>query len=245
VVLACVTLAAAAPSFPDFKITLPIDKNGGTSGKAMEVRDLSNFEMAPWYREVTVAGESGMAFRANCGGARTSSRTKFSRSELREQSNGKGASWSFTDGATHRMTVREAIVALPPRRPHVTAAQIHDAKNDVFMLKAEGKGNGMAALYACLDNDNVKVLVDGNYVLGTPYTLEVSVTNKVLTVSYQGAVVEGLSAFTDFSKIKKQNSRFTGMYFKAGCYIQSNVKNYGEKADSFAEVVVFDLKVEH
>ena len=42
------------------------------------------------------------------------------------------ASWATNDGQTHMMTAVLAVMKLPPVKPHVVCAQIHDAKTYFF-----------------------------------------------------------------------------------------------------------------
>jgi hypothetical protein len=64
----------------------------------------------------------------------------YPRSELREMTNSgrDQASWSTMAG-THTMEIVEAITHLPEVKPHVVAGQVHDATNDVVVVRLEGQ----------------------------------------------------------------------------------------------------------
>jgi len=227
--------------------TLPVDSKGGTSGTADQVDqpELATFQSDPWFRTVydSVARDTGVAFRAFAGGARTSSNTIFSRSELREHDpDYSNTAWGWNDGKAHVMRIRESIAFLPKVHPHTSAAQIHDESNDVFMLKAEGTNPGGASVKAVLnayfDNSSVKRAVDTAYKVGDAFDLEVTQHGDGISVRYNGKLV--VDSFVAFPKTTRKAN-----YFKAGCYIQTNVAKYGEDSAAFAEVRIFSLSTTH
>jgi hypothetical protein len=235
--------------------TLPVAADGSAGADkiaaSIDQPKLAGFQARPWFHDTLGAEGPAVAFRANAGGARTSTHTLFARSELREMTASPydEAAWAFKDGKQHTLTITQAITALPVVHPHTAAGQIHDADNDVFMLKCEGKTPGKvstgASLVGYTDNSDKSFLIDGNYLLGTYFTLTVTVTTGgSLTVLYNGKATP-IAAYTSFPVIKKLNPDLNGMYFKAGCYIQTNPTKYGEDPDAFAEVHLAKLQVVH
>lgn len=231
-----------------WKVTLPVTEDGedGPSRKAAEIRmpGLATFEQAPWLRDTTLGGVRAAAFRAHADGAKTSSNTKFARCELREMvpSPYANAAWRFGDGKAHVLTLTQAVTALPLERPQTAAGQIHDADNDVFMLKCIGRTPGKAGrsarLVAFTDDASREFPIEEDYTLGTFFTLAIQVSPAGrLTVLYDGKAT-GIADYGSFPRVKELNPTLAGMYFKAGCYIQSNVVDYGEKPDAYAEVVI-------
>ncbi len=71
-----------------------------------------------------------------------------------------------------------------------------------------------------------------NYVLGTPYTLTLSASNGQMTVAWDGIVVMTLT----YSG--------SGLFFKAGCYPQSNT-SLGDSPTSYGQTVIYSLSVSH
>ena len=116
----------------NWKLTLPT----GQEGKPEEIvePELSSFTN-DFFR--LNDGRDGVVFTANAGGVTTSG-SSYPRSELREMNGQEKASWSNTAG-THTMRVREAVTRLPAVKPHVVAAQIHDAEDDVIEVRLEGQ----------------------------------------------------------------------------------------------------------
>lgn len=136
------------------------------------------------------------------------------------------AAWSTDDDATHTLVLRVAITRAPPVKPHVVCAQIHDAEDDLMMVRLEGK-----KLF--VERNSLKeVPLDANYELGTPLDLKIEAGQGEVNVYYNGA-----------RKLNWQVSR-RGCYFKAGCYTQSN-PDKGDAADSLGEVVIYQLDVMH
>ncbi|MCA9053897.1 MAG: polysaccharide lyase family 7 protein, partial [Planctomycetaceae bacterium] len=126
----------------------------------------------------------------------------------------------------HTMTLREAITAAPRVKPHVVCAQIHDAKDDLLMIRLEGQKLFVER------NDVGDVLLDDHYVLGAPFDLKIEAGAGVVNVWYEGE-----------HKLNWPVSR-SGCYFKAGCYTQSNVSK-GDAVESYGEVMIYRLHVEH
>ncbi|MEN9353208.1 MAG: Alginate lyase precursor [Fibrobacterota bacterium] len=227
--------------------TLPIDSKGGTAGTADQINqpELATFQSDPWFRTVydTTEKDTGVALRAFAGGAKTSSNTIFSRSELRERNpDYSNTAWSWNDGKVHVLRIRESIAFLPKVHPHTSAVQIHDESDDVFMLKAEGTNPGgistKAVLNAYFDNSSVKRTVDAAYELGKAFDLEVVQHGSGISVRYNGKLV--VDSFAAFPKTTRKAN-----YFKAGCYIQTNISKYGEDSAAFAEVRIFSLSTTH
>jgi hypothetical protein len=204
----------------NWKLTLPT----GREGKPEEILEpeLSSFTNA-FFR--LNEGRDGVVFTANAGGVTTSG-SSYPRSELREMNGQEMASWSNTAG-THTMRVREAVTRLPAVKPHVVAAQIHDAEDDIIEVRLEGQ----RLLVQYNDGDDDATL-DPAYALGTPYDLEIDAADGHIRVSYNG---------TQKADIVKSGA---GWYFKAGSYVQSNLSR-GDAPDAEGQVVIYALNVQH
>jgi poly(beta-D-mannuronate) lyase len=222
------TAPASILNLTNWKLTLPVD--GCDDDKwADEVTQpaLAKFRDSRYF---TVNSARGVVFRARVDGARTSENTKYPRSELREMTDRgeRRASWSnkSSGDGVHRMTMTAAITAAPSSKPHVVAAQIHDASDDVMMIRLYGR-----QLVVDADDSNVRLLLDDDYQLGERFTVAITASNGHIRVVYNG------SRSVDY---KRSSS---GMYFKAGCYTLSNTSY--DRGDQFGEVVIYALSVSH
>jgi poly(beta-D-mannuronate) lyase len=136
------------------------------------------------------------------------------------------AAWSTDGKAKHTMTIRTAITKMPSVKPHVVCAQLHDADDDLLMVRLEGKKLFIER------NSLGDVMLDTQYKLGTPFVLEIQAGDGRVKVWHEG----NLKMNWGVSK--------GSCYFKAGCYTQSNLTK-GDAADSFGEVVISQLHVAH
>ncbi|MEJ3747545.1 polysaccharide lyase family 7 protein [Actinomycetes bacterium KLBMP 9797] len=207
----------------NWKLTLPVAAEDSDGPAEIEQPELATYT-SPEFALTETA--DGVRFRATVDGATTSG-SKYPRSELREMTDGGAAkaAWSTTSG-THAMSLRAAITHLPEAKPEVVVAQVHDAEDDVLMIRLEGEH-----LFVEHDGDNLGDL-DPAYVLGTPFDAEIVAENGRITVSYNGAEKVDAAIKT------------TGNYFKAGCYTQSNT-DQGDEPDAYGETVIHRLNVTH
>ncbi|CAN5271933.1 polysaccharide lyase family 7 protein [soil metagenome] len=229
--IAACSLSAAAMT-PDevfdlanWKLTLPRDCSGGTAGTACEVKQpaLNTYE-STWFRVPSTGG--AILFRADAQGARTSSATKYARSELRQMNGSSNAAWSCT-GKTTSMQMRFAIKHTPINKPEVTVGQIHDASDDLLMIKYTGPSGANGStdtgkLEARFNDDTTTKLITSSYQLGTEVTFDIQVSGGKVNIIYNGRTV-----------ISGQALRSGTCYWKAGMYIQANTSTdsptaYGE-----------------
>jgi hypothetical protein len=204
----------------NWRLALPTGKDDADQ---IDQPELATFQDADYFH--LNKAKTGVVFRANAGGATTDG-SDYPRSELREMTDGgkKEAAWSNASG-DHIMTITEAITAVPPRKPQVVAGQIHDAEDDVVMIRLE-----KSRLFVEADGDEVGVL-NPAYSLGTKFTVKIRATPDGIRITYNG------TKSVTYDKVGG------GYYFKAGCYTQSNTDD--DAADAAGEVVIYDLKVEH
>lgn len=213
-------------NFNNWKLTLPT----GNSKKPKEILqpELSKFTIDPWF--VFDNKENGFRFRAPVTGVTTGG-SKYPRSELREMSGNSKASWSSTDGV-HSMTLDQKITSVPKTKKHVVAGQIHDAEDDVIVIRLE-----YPKLYVNVDGKNA-YLLNSNYKLGERFNVKLEVANGKTKVYYNG----------NKSPVYILNKNYSGAYFKAGAYTQSNCskesfilcsdRNYGE-------VILYKAAINH
>ena len=217
-------LPATVLDLSNWKLELPVDTPHAGTPDEIKQPELSTFSLSPYFQ--TILSGKGVLFQANAGGA-TTANSKYPRSELREMKAGgsQKASWSNNSG-THTMTIRQAITHLPAVKPHVVAGQVHDASDDIVMIRLERN-----KLFVESDGNSIGML-DANYVLGTVFTVKIEAANGRILVSYNG------QQKVDFAKSG------SGYYFKAGVYTQSNVSK-GDSPSAYGEVIIYDLQVLH
>ncbi|TWT86064.1 polysaccharide lyase family 7 protein [Neorhodopirellula pilleata] len=207
-----------------WKLTLPIADSG--SKKPMEISDeqLQRFQ-DPRHFFISSAEGRPLVFRAHCDGV-TTKNSQYPRCELRElQASGESdAAWSTDSESLHTMQLRMAISHVPDVKQHVVAAQIHDADDDLLMLRLEGTKLFVER------NDLPVVMLERKYKLGTPFDLQITAGQARVRLSYQGQEMLSWKVSRD------------GCYFKAGCYTQSNFSK-GDTSESYGEVLIYRLQL--
>jgi hypothetical protein len=222
------TYPANVLNLTNWKLNLPIDDNGGTTGDSREVKQpaLATFTINPFFHNNS--DNTGVIFQANTGGATTSG-SGYPRSELREMTNNgaTNASWSSTSG-THTMEIDQAITHLPVVKPHIVVGQIHDANDDVIVFRLEG-----SKLF--MDHNGADgTTLTSNYVLGTRFKVKFVVSGGKVMSYYNGTLMETYT------------KSFSGAYFKAGAYVQSSCHTVsGESCSAYGEVVIYNVTVTH
>ncbi len=221
-------------------ITLPVPAGSGSSSPKTVNQPTLNTYSDEWFHLNTA--KNGVVFHVKFGAGATTTNSSNPRSELREMTNnGKDmAGWSSSSG-TSTMTIIESVDHLTVVKPHVVVGQIHDSTDDVTVFRMEGNSPGgtsdTATLYITDGNITHGFAVDSNYKLGTKFSVKFEVSGGVVKYYYNGALLN----YT-------QKKSFSGAYFKAGNYLQSNPsdgKSSGESTNSFADVSIYDLKVTH
>jgi len=210
----------------NWKETLPT----GSDEEPKEVTQpsLATFSVSPYFK-VNATGDA-VQFRAPTNGVTTSG-SGYPRSELREMTDdGKSnASWSTTSG-THTMEIDEAITAVPKKKKHIVAGQIHNEDDDVIVIRLESP-----KLFVDINGKTGPTLED-NYKLGTRFKVKFVASNGKIKIYYNG---DSSPAYT----LSKSSS---GCYFKVGAYTQSNCDTESSCGSSnYGEVNVYSVKVTH
>lgn len=230
--VAGLSLVAVAAEWPAkvldlsrWKLTLPVE--GARAGRPAEIKqpELNTFADPRFF--FVDATTSGVVFRAPCGGAVTKN-SGYPRCELREMT-GDGtapAAWGTDDGGIHTLTATLAVTRTPPIKPHVVCAQIHDAEDDVLMIRLEG-----AKLFV-ERNRHGDALLDSDVRPGVPFDLKIQAGGGRIRVWHNGDL-----------RLDWETAR-RGCYFKAGCYTQSN-PGKGDAPDAYGEVIIHRLRIDH
>ncbi|MGQ0505963.1 MAG: polysaccharide lyase family 7 protein [Myxococcaceae bacterium] len=218
------TLPSDVLKLSNWKLTLPV----GKAERPTEIKQpmLRNFQDPTYFR--LSEDKTGVVFRAHTGGTTTRG-SGYPRSELREMAN-KGAStasWSTSSGM-HRMYIKQAILKTPATKQHVVAGQIHDAKDDIVVIRLE-----KAKLFVDV-NGRTGPTLDKAYTLGKVFEVEFVASDGKIDIFYNRGA-------TPVYTLRKAAA---GCYFKAGVYTQSNVATEGNRT-AYGEVAIFDLRVSH
>lgn len=210
----------------NWKLTLPIGES--KNPKEILQPELASYSLDPWF----IASLGELRFRAAVNGVTTGG-SKYPRSELREMTdNGKNrASWSSKSGK-HTMFLDQAISAIPQVKRHVVAGQIHDDDNDVIVIRLD-----YPVLYVNVDGDNEYVL-DSDYTLGKRFSVKFEVSEGQTKIYYNGSA----------EPVYTLSKEYSGGYFKAGAYTQSNCSKEESapcSESNFGEVIIYQLSVSH
>ncbi len=219
-------LPAKVLDLSHWKLTVPVARGGSEHATEIGQPQLALFQDRTTFFVDPRA--KAVVFRASCGGATTKG-SKYPRSELREMTGSAGdtpATWATNDEGVHTLTASLAVTHVPASKPQVVCAQIHDAKDDLLMIRLEGHKLFVER------NETGDVELDPNYAFGAPFDLKIQAGGGRVQVWHNGA-----------RKLDWEQSR-KGCYFKAGCYTQSNVKK-GDAPDAYGEVMIRRLSVTH
>jgi len=196
--------AYAEINYNDWKLTLPIDSKGKfTSGKAMEIKPLKpDYSKPPYYYKE----DGAIVFSTPADGATTPG-SKYPRSELREMSGGKEASWKISDGGTLSATLSvESLPTTKDGKPgRIVIGQIHGPDDELCRLYYD---NG--ALYFYDDKATSKQketkfeLKNKPIPLHEPFGYIITVADNQLTVTaiYDGETVSAFEKISSFWKDK-------------------------------------------
>jgi hypothetical protein len=226
-------VGGGVPDFPadlidlvPWKLTLPIAAADDDAPLEIEQPDLASYSIDPWFH--LDSSKTAVVFRANAGGV-TTSNSGYPRSELREMSadGSELAAWSTSSGK-HTMTLSGRITHLPDAKPHVVVAQIHDADDDLVMVRLEGE-----TLFVEGGGEDLGTL-DPAYVLGTDYQVRIVAEAGEVKIFYQDLATPAVVVDRDAE----------GCYFKAGMYTQSNTET-GDEPEAYGESEITSLAVEH
>ncbi len=214
----------------NWKLTLPIDEDLNTSPDEIKQPALATYSNGYYFWPNDAY--DGVIFKAHAGGV-TTNNSGYPRCELREMKNNgvDQASWASNDGDYHILEVTEKIIHYPDVKHHVVVAQIHDANDDIVMLRLE-----TSKLFLEFNGSDGPALTT-SYVLGTEFTFKIIVHNGTMEFYYNGNLFH--TAIQNFS----------GAYFKAGMYTQSSCQGSnqvtGELCTAYGQMELLNLSIYH
>ncbi|MBF9195693.1 polysaccharide lyase family 7 protein [Microvirga terrestris] len=213
----------------NWKITLPVDANGGISGTAVEVKNLSTYQNSKYFY---TAADGAMTFMAPVEGATTSG-SSYARSELREMNGTANAAWNLQTGGFMSATLE--VDAAPNREGmggRVIVGQIHGKNDELVRLYWENGKLYFANDQAGSSNSETKFY----FVNASGQQPSVSLDERFsYTINAKGDTLE-VTVFADgeiYKSVSKINSvwQSDSFYFKAGAYLGANETNgtgYGQ-----------------
>ncbi|MDX3909060.1 MAG: polysaccharide lyase family 7 protein [Sphingobium sp.] len=213
-------MKASGFDFAKWRIALPVDKAGTTSGVAAQVDDLTKYAGSEFFQ----ASSSALTFRAMVEGSTTSG-SKYARSELRELNNGNSAAWNLKQGGTMTATLRidEAPTYFNGTTGKFVIGQIH-GKNDelvrlywdngsVYFVNDLAGPNNKEMKFQLVSSDNELPSIG----IGETFSYKINaVGNTLEVVVYADGKAYGST--TAINSVWQPDS----LYFKAGVYLGVN-----------------------
>jgi hypothetical protein len=223
----------------NWKITLPVDANGGLSGNAMEVKSLSIYQNSKYFY---TAADGAMTFVAPVNGATTSG-SSYARSELREMNGTANAAWDLKTGGFMSATLE--VDAAPNRDGmggRIIVGQIHGQDDELVRLYWENGKLYFANDQAGSSNKETKFY----FVNASGQQPNVSLDERFsYTINAKGDTLE-VTVFADgqiYKSVSKINSVWQSdkFYFKAGAYLGANESN----GSGYGQASFYDLDFNH
>lgn len=234
-------------TFRPWKLTLPVDSSGGATGRAREIRQPA---LATYQSQFLTRDPDGwITLIAPVEGARTSSSTRYTRTEFREMVADGSTEIGWTpesDGSRQEQTC--AVVELPiltaGTRLAVVVGQIHGPDDEPCRLyyvydRAQGVGrltfaddqpiSGDETWFSLLDADGKEAAIP----LGAPFTyiIEMDAVMIRVTAWHNDRKYQALSPLSAFWRGKK-------CYNKAGVYNAVGGKDSGATNRGTGQAVV-------
>jgi hypothetical protein len=166
-------------------------------------------------------------FQVPMNGGRTSSNTKYPRTELREYIGSSKAAWNGASG-THVMSYRAKVLHMEDDKPEIVIGQIHDGSDDTLQIRCEG------TTWRASINGTEHSTTLGNFAWGTEVAIEIRLSSGTLTIKVNGS-----------TKITTNPGYGSGQYFKIGAYAQQNSTDQDNPSNGYASCEIRDLVVSH
>jgi hypothetical protein len=179
----------------------------GSSHKDSDLTAIQNGLVIPGYFEMT-ADKQRVKMSSHLDGGRTSSNTKYPRTEFRELGldGSSKASWNAGSG-THRLFCRGRVTRMPPNKPQLCLAQTHDADDDTGMIYVNSK----TQVIVKHRGENIGTLTN-DFKFGVDYDYGFELVNGQMKYFWGNFTTPRFTRSVSGS----------GWYFKAGAYGQSN-----------------------
>jgi hypothetical protein len=212
-----------------------IAPTGGTAEQHTMAEIAAGYSAAPYFEPLANGGQDWVRFWARMDGPTTSGAT-FSRAELREV-NADGSSAAF-DALTGEHVIQGVtkIVHLPPTKPEVVVAQLHNGTTDRVAIRTQLIG-GVTKLVVRINGSAVTPRLEETYVVGTEFAWKIRVIGGTVEVYYNDM---GTPFLTSTALVSTGSASW---YFKSGMYNQSNATT--DAATEYGEAWLRALDVTH
>lgn len=248
-----------------WKLTLPVDENyfgnltsDYKNGTAFEAKgaELETLELKDFFFHDDARGAT--VFRADVDGAKTSERTNYTRSELRElNDDGTYADWKIQEGGALSASLSVSQLASEDSggAGRVIVGQIHGQDDELVRLYYDSDGRLQFANEITGD-DNKERLFDFENAAGErvnvgldqefSYLIEVKDEKLKVAITVDGEVFNAVSTDgvdpTDISNAWKDDN----LYFKAGVYqAVTNEDGHVRQGSGTAEAAFYGIDVGH
>lgn len=221
-----------------FKLTLPINSAGGTTGKAIDIKPSElngnpGYSSKYFYTDTTGA----VVFYAPANGATTTpgSGSDHTRSELREIYTGAGSTeWNNSIGGTMSAVVRIDRVA--DKTGKAIIGQIHGLSSIMVLVYYDIAKKTIEARYfpSPYNKTYQNIVFASNVNLGAEISYSIQWIGSSASVTVNGKTIS-TSTPAVWNKVP--------VYFKAGAY--SSTSNSGNSADAATQVAFYSLAVQH
>jgi hypothetical protein len=222
-----------------WKLTLPVNSSGSSSGSAAEISSATltggSGYQSSWFR---TQSDGGLVFTAPVKGATTSG-SSYPRSELREQMVTGSDRSNWTSASEAVMDARLVINNVPKSTGKIVIGQIHgyDAA-PLVKLRYFRNSSGVGRLDALVkatpsSSSDVSYPLSTNLPLGSNFTYNITVSDGVLSMSVNGATPKRHVIDASWAGI--------GLYFKAGVYTQAS----GSSTSDIGRTTFYRLAISH
>lgn len=196
---------------------------------------------SPYYVVAGTAERPTVQMRASVGGPITSG-TTYARCEHREQ-DASGVDYTFDPFAvgTHRLHGRTKITHLPPSKPEIVYAQLHNGAADRVALRTQVISAATKNL-ARINGSAVTPRFSEGYVTGTEFEWMIEVVGTgAATCTVNIYYNDMITPFITSTALASTGS--ASWYFKTGCYLQSDTTT--DIATEYGAVELRDLWHSH
>jgi Ca2+-binding RTX toxin-like protein len=223
----------------NWKITLPVDSSGGTSGTAVEVSNLIGYQNSKYFY---TAPDGAMVFYAPVNGATTSG-SSYARSELREMNGSAKAAWNLSTGGSMTATLEVDAAPMRDGQGHkIVVGQIHGQDDELVRLYWQDNKLYFANDQSGSDNEEHNF----NFKADDGSAPDVSLNEKFsYTINAKGNTLD-VDIYAD-GKVYHSHTSINSVwqsdtfYFKAGAYLGANESN----GSGYGQTSFYDLRFTH
>ncbi|WP_293392812.1 polysaccharide lyase family 7 protein [Nevskia sp.] len=224
--------------FSHWKLTLPVNSSGNTSGAAAEIMPAVLVGPPGYTSEYLYTDDTGaVVFYAPTNGASTTpgEGSDNARSELRELYKVPSGPTEWTNSIGGTLTALCRVDKTPAARKQVIIGQIHGLSSIlVLLVYDEGLRTVEARYYNSPGGSTSKVTLASNVKIGDRIDYRIQWIGSTLSVTVNGKTDNRQTA-SSWNGVK--------VYFKAGAY--SGTGNSGNPAGDASQVAFFNLDIQH